>query len=203
VRALADGRGPSAADARRRLRSVGVDAGESVTVFVARGLDGPAPALAEVSGRRARGLSPAGIVLDAAATGLHRSSLEPPALRQAFEAAERAALVAHALGRRVVRADETGPFDPVAAAVLAGRQLGPALSPRDERLLEALVDSGFSVAAAARRLGVARQTVYKELQRAETRLGLRPLDPGAQAEISLRLIAHRMQQAVEADGTGW
>ncbi len=204
VRSLADGRGTSATDARRRLRSVGVDVADTVTVFVARGVEGPAPALAEVHGRRARGLVAAGMPLPvAAATGLATASLEPHVLRQAFEDAERASLIAHALGRAVVWADRAAPFDPVAAAVLAGRRFGPALSARDERLLDALVGTGFGVAATARRLGVSRQSVYKELPRAERRLGVRPLDPGARAEISLRLIVHRMQGAVEADGAGW
>jgi purine catabolism regulator len=222
VRLLAEGRAASAADVRRRIRSVGLDlAGEDLTVIVARGVGSAAalralvepPVLAEAVGAgRARGLvlaGGAGLVHDlgravrdrpGAAIGIATAGTEPWAIRTAFEAADRAALVALALDRRVVDAAATGPLDPIAAAVLAGRRLVAPLSDRDERLLEALVAAGFSIAPAARRLGVSRQAVYKALRRAEVRLGVGLLDPGAHAEVSLRLLAHRMQRAVAEDG---
>ncbi len=220
VRLLADGRLASQTDVRRRIRSVGHDVpAEGVGVLVARGVAG-----ADL--RRALGVpvitesAPAGRVravlladpatarlaagrVVAGALGLAHAAAEPMAIRDAFELAGRASLVAHALGRPLVVAAEMGPLDPVAAAVLQGRRLTPSLTERDERLLGALVASGFSVAPAARRLGVSRQSVYKELRRAEARLGVRPLDPGAHAEISLRLVTFRMQRAIELEGLAW
>lgn len=220
VRLLAEGRLASETDVRRRIRSVGHDVpADGLAVVVARGVAGPAlrralgvPVIYEPApGDRLRAVVLAAPdVAERAAAGVTGGSLglalappEPIAVRDAFEAAGRASLAAHALGRSLLRADRLGPLEPVAASVLAGRKLTSALSERDERLLDALVATGFSVAPAARRLGVSRQSVYKELRRAETRLGVRPLDPGAHAEVSLRLVTFRMQRAIEREGLAW
>ncbi len=220
VRLLAEGRLASETDVRRRIRSVGHDVpADGLGVLVARGIAGAelrrtlgVPVITESApGGRLRAVlladtataRQAAVRIAGGALGLAHAVAAPIAVRDAFEAAGRASLVAHALGRPLVVADELGPLDPVAAAVLAGRRLTPPLTERDERLLDALVAAGFSVAPAARRLGISRQSVYKELRRAESRLGLHPLDPGAHAEISLRLVTFRMQRAIEREGLAW
>jgi purine catabolism regulator len=209
VRSLAEGRGASAGEVRRRLRSVGLDVrGDEVTVFVARGVridelrERLGGALLEAVGARTvRGLVTGSPAWDpvAGVVGLARTSLEPWAVRSAFDAAARASLAAVGLGRPLLDAASAGAADPIAAAVLAGRRLVAPLSARDERLLDALVRSGFSVAPAARLLGVSRQAVYNELRRAEGRLGIPLGDPAGNAEASLTLLAHRMQVAIEGD----
>jgi purine catabolism regulator len=231
VRRIAQGRVGSAADVRRRARSLGVDlSGGPLAVVVLRDVERPgeveaalaAPALVEhAAGRRARAIVAvrgadvtAAIERDvaplcrgpralAAAAGVGVRGDEPWQLAAAFEDADRAALAAQALGQPVRLAEGVGVLGVLAAAVLAGERPAEALGARDERLLGALVESGFAVAPAARRLGLSRQALYDELRRAGARLGGDLLSRDVQVELSLRLLGHRMQRACEDGASGW
>ena len=231
VRRIAQGRVGSAADVRRRARSLGVDlSGGPLAVVVLRDVERPgeleaalaAPSLVEhAAGQRARAIVAvrgadvsAAIERDvaplcrgpqalAAAAGVAVRGDEPWQLAAAFDDADRAALAARALGQPVRLADGVGVLGVLAAAVLAGERPAEELGPRDERLLGALVESGFAVAPAARRLGLSRQALYDELRRAGARLGGDLLARDVQVELSLRLLGHRMQQACDEGGASW
>ncbi len=130
VRALVEGRGASAADVRRRLRSLGLDVrDDTATVFVIR-----AARLAEVRERlplalleavgasTVRGLVGGRGVADIGhgVVGTARSTLEPWTVRTAFDAAARASLAAVGLGRSALDTADAGAADAIAGAVLAG-----------------------------------------------------------------------------------
>jgi purine catabolism regulator len=228
VRRVAEGRIGSAASLFHGARTAGVDlSGAALAAVVVRGGAGPrrldhlgAPTLVEhAGGGRARMLVAvrgdvrrelprllarlAGPDQPASAIGTAFRGDEPWELREALAAADRAALVALATGGGIRNADDLGPLGVVAGAVLAGELTGPLLSDRDRPALEALVAEGLGVAAAARRLGVSRQTLYAKLRRAAARLGCDPLHPDARADLVLRVVCDRMLAAVADGGGQW
>ncbi len=230
VRRVAEGRVGSAGSLLHGARTAGVDLSRAtLAAVVARGVTRPqaleslaAPFLIEhAGGGRARLLVAirggdvpaelarllAGLVDPAdgavAAAGTASRGNEPWELREALAEADRAALVAVATGGGIRSADDLGPLGVVAGAVLAGELNGPLLADRDRAALEALVAEGLGVAAAARRLGVSRQTFYAKLRRAAARLGRDPLDPNARADLVLRVTCDRMLAAVADSGGQW
>ena len=230
VRRVADGRVASAAGLLHGARTAGVDLSRAtLAAVVARGVERPealdtiaVPVLVEhAGGGRARMLVAirggdvraeldrllAGLVHAgepaATAVGTACGGDEPWQLREALADADRAALVAVATGGGVRHAGDLGPLGVVAGAVLAGELSEPVLSDRDRAALEALVAEGLGVAAAARRLGVSRQTFYAKLRRAAARLGRDPLHPDARADLVLRVTCDRMLAAVADGGGQW
>ncbi|HUZ83692.1 MAG TPA: helix-turn-helix domain-containing protein, partial [Gaiellales bacterium] len=230
VRRVAEGRIGSAVSLLHGARSAGVDLSRAaLAAVVLRGTarpeavaELPAAVLAEHDGGgRARLLvgirgSDVGAELEAllqplltgpepaaTAAGVAHRGGEPWELRAALADADRAALVAVATGGGIRHADRLGPLGVVAGAVLAGELSGAMVAARDRATLEALVAEGLSVAAAARRLGVSRQTLYAKLRRAATRLGRDPLDSSGRADLVLRVTCDRMLQAVAEEGAGW
>ena len=231
LRLVADGRIGSTASLRNGARSAGVDLSRAGLVAVVLrgvrrtgGLQGvTAPALIEHTGNgRARMLVAAGAIgatpafdrelerligdgddAVAGAGGIARRGDDPWELRAALADADRAALVAAATGGGIRDATLLGPLGVVAGAVLAGELSGPMLPERDRAALEALVDEGLSVAAAARRLRVSRQTLYARLRRSAARLGRDPLDAGGRADLVLRVAGDRMLRSVAEHGARW
>lgn len=66
------------------------------------------------------------------------------------------------------------------------------LDPPDLATIEALVQTGWSKAAAARRLGIARQRLYERLASIRARHGLDTDVPQIRIELALELWAVRM-----------
>lgn len=228
LRLVADGRIGSTASLRNGARSAGVELPHGgLVAVVLRGVRHPAalafgaaPALIEhTADGRARML--VGDGADGASNGLRRElellaseaaadaagishrGDEPWELRAALAEADRAALVAAATGGGIRDAAAIGPLGVVAGAVLAGELRGPMLPERDRATLEALVDEGLSVAAAARRLRVSRQTLYARLRRSAGRLGRDPLGADDRADLVLRVAGDRMLRSVAEHGARW
>jgi purine catabolism regulator len=204
---LAEGRAGSAADVIRRARSVGVDLSRatlwaihvhgSLERLERMGLD------ALVDGRQAlvavRGdLDPAALGRDllrrraATAVGIDSRGNEPWQLRDALGGAERACLVAAAAGPGVRHGSELGALGAVAHGVLQGDRLEPRFDDGSLRLVEALVGTGWSKAAAARRLGISRQALYERLGALSALHGLDFDLPQTRVEVALDVWAVRM-----------
>lgn len=203
---LADGRAGSARDVIRRARSVGVDLSRArVVAFHARGslerLAAAGDAL--VDGSRAlvalRGDDdPRAIARElvrrgaATAVGFDGRGAEPWQIRDALASAERACLTAAAAGPPVRDGAELGALAAIADAALRGQRIGSRLAPADLATIEALVQTGWSKAAAARRLGIARQRLYERLASIRARHGIDADLPQTRVELALELWAARM-----------
>jgi purine catabolism regulator len=209
---LAEGRAGDAADVVRRARAVGVDLSRAALWAVqGRGslerlermgmdalVDG-GRAIVAVRGAVdmpavARDLVRRGAVT---AVGLDARGGEPGQLREALAGAERACLVAAAAGPPVRMAAGLGALGAVAGSVLAGERVEPRFGEADQDLLEALVATGWSKAAAARRLRVSRQRLYERLAALNERHGIDVDLPQTRVELALEVWAVRMAELVE------
>jgi purine catabolism regulator len=209
---LAEGRSGSAAEVVRRARSVGVDLSRATLWAVhgrgslerleRMGLD------ALVDGRRAvvavRGdIEMSAVARDlvrrgsVTAVGLDARGGEPWQLRDALAAAECACLVAAAAGPPVRQAAELGALRPVARSVLLGERVDPRFDEPTQRVLEALVATGWSKAAAARRLGMSRQRLYERLSGLNERHGIDVDLPQTRVELALEVWAVRMAELID------
>jgi hypothetical protein len=97
--------------------------------------------------------------------------------------------------------------DPALAATGALRWLGPLETagrggPELVRTLEAWLDTGGSVVASARSLGVAPRTVSYRLARMAGLLGVRELDAGVRARLSAALLVRRLLEPSLDSGPG-
>jgi PucR family transcriptional regulator, purine catabolism regulatory protein len=209
---LAEGRAGDAADVVRRARSVGVDLSRAALWAVhGRGslerlerlgmdalVDG-GRAIVAVRGdvdmpAVARDLVRRGAVT---AVGLAHRGGEPGQLRDALAGAERACLVAAAAGPPVRMAGGLGALRAVAGSVLAGERVERRFGESDQELLEALVATGWSKAAAARRLRVSRQRLYERLAALNARHGIDVDLPQTRIELALEVWAVRMAELVD------
>jgi hypothetical protein len=166
-----------------RLERMGMDAlvdGGRAIVAVRGGVDMPAVA---------RDLVRRGAVT---AVGLDARGGEPGQLREALAGAERACLVAAAAGPPVRMASGLGALRAVAGSVLAGERVEPRFDEGAQRVLEALVATGWSKAAAARRLRVSRQRLYERLAALNERHGIDVDLPQTRVELALEVWAVRM-----------
>ncbi len=206
---LAEGRAGSAAEVVRRARGVGVDLSRA-TLWAVHGrgslerlerlgmdalVDGPR-ALVAVRGDLdmaavARDLVRRGAVT---AVGLDARGGEPAQLRDALAAAECACLVAAAAGPPVRDAAGLGALRAVARSVLAGERVERRFDDGTQRVLEALVATGWSKAAAARRLRVSRQRLYERLAAVNERHGIDVDLPQTRVELALEVWAVRMAE---------
>ena len=203
---LAEGRAGSSADILRRARSVGVDLSRATLwAFHGRGglarlermgldalVDGPR-ALVAVRGD----LDPAALARDlvrrdVTAVGYDSRGTEPWQVRDALAGAERACLVAAAAGPAVRRGSELGALGGIARDVLAGERIEPRLDEGSLAVVEALVATGWSKAAAARRLGISRQGLYERIAALRGRHGVDPDLPQTRVELALEVWAVRM-----------
>jgi hypothetical protein len=155
-------------------------------------VDGPR-ALVAVRGD----LDPAALARDLArrdvtAVGYDSRGTEPWQVRDALAGAERACLVAAAAGPAVRRGSELGALGGVARDVLAGERVEPRLDESGLALVEALVATGWSKAAAARRLRISRQALYERIATLKARHGLDPDLPQTRVELALEVWAVRM-----------
>ena len=100
---------------------------------------------------------------DVTAVGYDRRGTEPWQVRDALAGAERACLVAAAAGPPVRHGSELGALGGIARDVLAGERIEPRLDEGTLAIVEALVATGWSKAAAARRLGISRQGLYERI----------------------------------------
>jgi PucR family transcriptional regulator, purine catabolism regulatory protein len=203
---LAEGRAGSGADVVRRARSVGVDFSRATLwAFHGRGGLGRLERMgldALVDGPRAlvafrADADPAALARDLArrdvtAVGYDSHGNEPWQLRDALAGAERACLVAAAAGPAVRRGSELGALGAVARDVLAGERVEPRLDESGLALVEALVATGWSKAAAARRLRISRQALYERIASLRARYGLDPDLPQTRVELALEVWAVRM-----------
>lgn len=204
---LAEGRAGSAADVVRAARSVGVDLSRATLwAFHGRGslarlermgvdalVDGPRALVAvrrDVDPRRlARELVRRGA---ATAVGIDARGGEPWQVRDALAAAERACLVAAAAGPAVRLGSELGGLGSIARDALAGERVESRFDDAGLRLVEALVATGWSKAAAARRLRMSRQRLYERLAAESARHGLDFDVPQTRVEVALEVWAARM-----------
>ncbi len=203
---LAEGRAGSSADILRRARSVGVDLSRATLwAFHGRGglarlermgldalVDGPR-ALVAVRGD----LDPAALARDlvrrdVTAVGYDTRGTEPWQVRDALAGAERACLVAAAAGPPVRHGSELGALGGIARDVLAGERIEPRLDEGSLAVVEALVATGWSKAAAARRLGISRQGLYERIAALRGRHGVDPDLPQTRVELALEVWAVRM-----------
>jgi hypothetical protein len=90
-----------------------------------------------------------------------------------------------------------GALRAVARGVLAGERVEPRFDEGAQRMLEALVGTGWSKAAAARRLGVSRQRLYERLAALNERHGVDVDLPQTRVELALEVWAVRMAELVE------
>ena len=105
--------------------------------------------------------------------------------------------MAAAAGPPVRPAAGLGALRAVARAVLAGERVEPRFDEATQRVLEALVATGWSKAAAARRLGVSRQRLYERLAGLNERHGIDVDLPQTRVELALEVWAVRMAELVE------
>jgi hypothetical protein len=209
---LAEGRSGNAAEVVRRARSVGVDLSRA-TLWAVHGR-GSLERLermgmdALVDGRRAVVAGRGDVDMSAVArdlvrrgavtaVGLDARGGEPWQVRDALAAAECACLVAAAAGPPVRRAAELGALRAVARGVLAGDRIEPRFPEPSQRVLEALVATGWSKAAAARRLGVSRQRLYERLAALNERHSIDVDLPQTRVELALEVWAVRMAELIE------
>ena len=108
--------------------------------------------------------------------------------------------MAGAAGPVVRSGSDLGPLGLLARDVLTGDRFESRFEPAGRRTVEALVDSGWSKAAAARRLGIARQRVYERLAALSTRHNLDFDLPQTRIELALETWAVRMRARVKGDG---
>ncbi len=209
---LAEGRAGSAQDVIRRGRSVGVDLSRA-TLWAMHGrgslarleqmgvevlVDGPRALLAI---RGADG-DPAALARDllrrgaVTAVGLDSRGGEPWQIKEAMATAERACLVAAAAGPAVRLGSELGALSSIARDVLAGGRITSRFDDSGLRTVEALVATGWSKAAAARRLGIARQRLYERLALLSTRHRIDLDLPQTRIELALEVWAARMCELV-------
>ena len=184
---LAEGRAGSAGDVVRRARSVGVDLSRA-TLWAVHGR-GSLSRLEQLgidahrrrragAGRLRGDLDPAAIMRDLVrrgaitAAGIDSRGGEPWQIKESLAAAERACLVAGAAGPVVRDGSGLGPLGALARDVLAGDRIESRFDDAGRRTVDALVATGWSKAAAARRLGIARQRVYERLAALSVRHGL-------------------------------
>jgi len=85
----------------------------------------------------------------------------------------------------------------VAGSVLAGERVEARFAEGDQELLEALVATGWSKAAAARRLRVSRQRLYERLAALNERHGIDVDLPQTRVELALEFWAVRMADLVD------
>ena len=212
VQRLAEGRAGSSAEVLRRARAVGVDLSRA-TLWAVHGrgslerlerlaldalVDGHR-AIVAVRGDMdmpaiARDLVRRGAVT---AVGLEARGGEPAQLRDAMAAAECACLVAAAAGPLVRTGADLGALSPVARSVLAGERPERRFDDATRRVLDALVATGWSKAAAARRLGMSRQRLYELLARLKERHGIDADRSQTRVELALEAWAVRMAELVE------
>ncbi len=204
---LAEGRAGGAQDVVRRARSVGVDLSRA-TLWAVHGRGSLARLEqlgfdALVDGERAlvglRGdADAASIARDLVrrgaitAAGIDSRGGEPWQIKEALAAAERACLVAAAAGPVVRNGSGLGPLGSLARDVLAGERIESRFDEAGRRTVEALVETGWSKAAAARRLGIARQRVYERLTTLSARHQLDFDLPQTRVELALEVWAARM-----------
>ena len=81
--------------------------------------------------------------------------------------------------------------------MLAGERVEPRFAEPDQRVLEALVATGWSKAAAARRMGVSRQRLYERLASLNERHGVDVDLPQTRVELALEVWAVRMAELIE------
>jgi PucR family transcriptional regulator, purine catabolism regulatory protein len=208
---LAEGRSGSAAEVVRRARAVGVDLSRAALWAVhGRGslerlerlgmdalVDGPRALVAVRADLDmtavARDLVRRGAVT---AVGLDARGGEPAQLRDALAGAECACLVAAAAGPPVRAAGSLGALRAVARSVLAGERVERRFDEGSQRVLEALVATGWSKAAAARRLGISRQRLYERLAALNERHAIDVDLPQTRVELALEVWAVRMADLV-------
>jgi PucR family transcriptional regulator, purine catabolism regulatory protein len=210
---LAEGRAGSAADIVRAGRSVGVDLSRA-TLWAFHG-HAPLARLersgvdALVDGRRALvavrgGLDPRRLAREqvrrggAIAVGIDTRGGEPWQVRDALAAAERACLVAAAAGPPVRLGAELGGLAAIARDALAGERLETRFDEAGLRLVEALVATGWSKAAAARRMRISRQRLYERLAAESARHSLDFDVPQTRVEVALEVWAARMGELAGA-----
>ena len=209
---LAEGRAGSAADVVRRGRSVGVDLSRATLWAVhAHGSLARLEQLdldALVDGGRAlvaaRGdLDPMALARDllrrgsVTAVGLDTRGGEPWQIKEAMTGAERASLVAAAAGPPLRLGSELGALGWIARDALAGERIESRFDEAGLRTVEALVASGWSKAAAARRLGIARQRLYERLASLSARHDLDFDRPQTRVELAIEVWAARMGELAE------
>jgi purine catabolism regulator len=206
---LAEGRAGSAADIVRGGRSVGVDLSRSTLwAFHARGGLARLERMevdALVDGRRAlvavRGdVDPRRLARElvrrggAIAVGIDTRGGEPWQVRDALAAAERACLVAAAAGPPVRSGSELGGLASIARDALAGERVRTRFDDAGLRLVEALVATGWSKSAAARRLRISRQRLYERIGAESARHSIDLDVPQTRVEVALEVWAARMAE---------
>ena len=125
------------------------------------------------------------------------NDVQERAFRDALAGAERACLVAAATGTPVRHGSELGALGGVARDVLAGDRVEPRFSEGEAQLVDALVATGWSKAAAARRLRVSRQRLYERLAALNGRHGIDVDLPQTRVELALEVWAVRMAELVD------
>jgi hypothetical protein len=135
---------------------------------------------------------------DVTAVGFDSRGGEPWQVRDALAGAERAQLVAAAAGPAVRRGSELGALAGIARDVLAGERIQPRFDEGTLAMVEALVATGWSKAAAARRLGISRQALYERIASLRARHGVDPDLPQTRVELALEVWAVRMSELAEA-----
>ena len=128
------------------------------------------------------------------AAGIDSRGGEPWQIKESLAAAERACLVAGAAGPVVRDGSGLGPLGALARDVLAGDRIESRFDDARPAHLDALVATGWSKAAAARRLGIARQRVYERLAALSVRHGLDFDLPQTRIELALEAWAVRMSE---------
>src|SRR5437763_497027 len=94
-------------------------------------------------------------------------------------------------------AEGLGALGAVAGSVLAGERVEPRFGEADQGLLEALVATGWSKAAAARRLRLSRQRLYERLGALNERHGIDVDLPQTRVELALEVWAVRMAELLD------
>jgi hypothetical protein len=130
----------------------------------------------------------------ATAVGIDARGGEPWQVRDALAGAERACLVAAAAGPAVRVGSKLGGLGSVARDALAGEVVAARFDEAGLRLVEALVATGWSKAAAARRLRMSRQRLYERLAAESARHGLDFDLPQTRVEVALEVWAARMSE---------
>ncbi|MDI3196363.1 helix-turn-helix domain-containing protein, partial [Pseudarthrobacter sp. AL07] len=139
-----------------------------------------------------------------AAIGLARHGDQPWELREAFEGAQRAALVSEVVGGAARWADKLGSLGILAEGVTHSDEVSrPLINDETAKFLQAMLESGWNKAYAATSLHVQRQTIYRRLESISSSVGLDLQTPEGQLEASLLFWSHRISKLVSADGNRW